>query len=326
MLNLFRQNTFTAGVFLILFATAFRIPVLIHPKPYDFIYDAFLSNILFDALHNLNNFQLISYILALVLVIVQAVMLNYTVSKHDILYKDTFLPGFIYVLVNSLYIEQFELTSQLLSNTFLLLVFQRLCYLYESPKPLLLVLDSGMYLGAGIMFNYSMIIFLPFILISVVVFTSFNLRYIIVSLMGILLPVYFVIVFFYVTDRIPEMMEIGTKSLGQFQLKPIENSYEIFAPWFLLLPVALIGAFNLQQNFFRNKVKTRRIIQSIAVFSFFGVVSLFTENNGMLFSIIFISIPMSVVIGYYFISTKRFWLKEAVIYCIILIALYFQFN
>ncbi len=325
MLKIFRQNTFTAGLLLLLFALMFRLPVLINAKPYPFIYDAFLSNILFDALLKFDNYILISYVLSMILIMIQAVMLNYTVSKHDILYKDTFLPGLMYILINSLYAEQYELTSQVLSNTFLMLVFQRLCYLYESPKPLLLVLDSGMFLGVGIMFNYSLLIFLPFILISVVVFTSFNLRYIVVSLMGILLPVYLILVFFYVTDRVPEMLEIGTKSLSQLQLKPIIRSYKIFAPWFILFPIAVWSAFRLQQNFFRNKVKTRRIIQSISFFTLFGIASLFTDNNGLLFSIIYISIPMSVIIAYYFISSKRFWLKEILLYAIIVVALYFQY-
>ena len=326
MLSLFRQNTFTAGILVIIIAGLFRLPVFIYPKPYEFIYDAFLSNILFNAIKNFSNYYLISYILAAVLIVIQAIILNYTVSKHDILYKDSYLPGLMYVIINSLYQEQFELTSQLLSNTFLLLVFQRLCYLYESPKPLLLVLDSGIILGTGIMFNYSLLIFLPFILISVVVFTSFNLRYIIVSLIGLMIPVYFIFIFFYITDRMHEMLEIGMNSIHQLQLKPNITSYEILIPWIILFPIAVISAFRLQQNFFRNKVKTRRIIQSIAVFSVFGIASLFTENNGLWFSIIFISIPMSIIIGYFFISSKRFWVKEVLLYSIIGIAIYFQLN
>lgn len=326
MLNLFRHNTFTAGVLMVLVAILFRLPILIHPEPYQLVNDAFLSNFLFGFLIRFGDTPLISYIAALVLVVIQGVMVNYTVSRHDILYKDTYLPGLMYVVLCSLYPGQFQLTSQLISNTFLILVFQRLCYLYESPKPLLLVFDSGMYLGTGLLFNYSLAIFLPFIFISVVVFTSFNLRYIIISLIGILLPVYFILVFFYVTDRLDEMVQIGLNSVEQFRLKPLENSWEIYAPWFVLLPVAAISAFGLQQNFFRNKVKTRRIIQSIGVFALFGLGALFMQTRGFVFSVLFLNIPLSIVLGYYFISTKRFWLKETMIYAVILISVYFRLN
>lgn len=324
MLNLFRHKSILAAICIMLLAALFRWKVLLYPLPYDFMHSAFLSNMVFDFLKTLHNFTLLSYIVAMILVMLQAVMLNYTVSRHEILYKETYLPGFMFVLLNSLYVEQFQLTPQLMSNTFILLVFQRLCYLYESPKPLLLVLDSGIYLGIGIMFNYYLILFLPFILISVVVFTSFNLRYIIISLLGIMLPMYFVFVFYYMTNRLNELQNLLDPAIFTITIKPVIHSLEQLAPWFLLLPLAIIGAFGLQQNFFRNKVKTRRIIQSIAIFSLFGALALVGDRNNMLYSVGFISIPLSIVTGYYLISTKRFWLKEAVIWAVILMQVYYQ--
>lgn len=326
MLNIFRHNSLLAAISLIVLAAVFRIQFFLDPKPYELMYSAFLSNILFDFLKTFGNPHLISYIAAYALVVAQALMLNYTVSRHEILYKDTYLPGFMFVLMNSLYAEQFQLTPQLLSNTFIILLFQRLCYLYESPKPLLLVFDSGMYLGVGIMFNYYLILFLPFILISVVVFTSFNLRYIIISLMGILLPMYFVFIFFYMTNRLPELQALWESDLYVLSLRPVIHSLEQLAPWLLLLPLAAIGAFHLQQNFFRNKVKTRRIIQSIAIFTLFGSFALITERNNMLYSAGFISIPLSIVTGYYLISSKRFWLKEIVIYAVMAMVAYYQLH
>jgi len=324
MLNLFRQNTFTSGLLVVLIALLIRIPSFLHPKVNELVYDAFLSNILFDFIKKFSNPALLAQIIATILIAGQAVLVNFTVSRHNILYKDTFLPGLCFIILNSLFPEQDFLTSHLIANTFLVLVFLRLCNLYESPKPLLLVLDSGILLGTGILFNYSLLIFLPFILISVVVFTSFNLRYIIVSLIGILLPVYFVLIFFYTTDRLHEMVEIGKESVMQLQLKPIASGYLTFAPWVLLLPMLLAGTFGLQQNFFRNKVKTRRIIQTILVFGLIAAISLFTTNGGIIAALVFFSIPVSIVIGYFLINTKRFWLKELIVLCLIAFGVYLR--
>jgi hypothetical protein len=203
-------------------------------------------------------------------------------------------------------------------------VFQRLCYLYESSNPLLLVFDAGMYLGTGILFNYDLALFLPFILISVVVFTSFNLRYIIILLLGITLPVYFTVVFFYLTNRLMELWGIVQTSFTHIQFFPLIKRYDVLIVWAILLPLSIIAAFNLQQNYFMNKVKTRRIMQSIGLLAAFAIAGFFVESNNVLYAVCYLTIPMSMVLGYYFISTKRFWLRELVFFSIVLMAVYFQ--
>ena len=313
-----------AGFLVLLLAALLRLPVLLHAPSYEFIVNAPFSGFLFNFLKTVPDTWLWSYALAGALVVVQGYMLNYTVSKHDILYKDTFLPGLFYVLICSLFPEQLQLTPQLISNTFLVMVFQRMCYIYESDNPLLMVFDAGMYLGMGIMFNYDLFVFLPFILAGVVIFTSFNLRFIIISLLGILLPLYFTAVFFYLTNRLEEVLQMVKAGFVSFGYLPAISDFKVLAPWLIIFPVALIGAFNLQQNFFRNKVKTRRITQSIGLPFVFGVLSLFIENSNMLYAFFYMDIALAIVLAYYFISTKRFILKEIIFYSLLAMAVYAQ--
>jgi hypothetical protein len=303
---------------------AFKLPSFIHLHPYEFIQTAPLARILFPFISNTGNYLLWSYIINAVIIFLQALLLNYIVSQHGILYKDTMLPGLFFVLLNSFYPQQAELTPQLISNTFIILLFQRLCFLYESQNPLLIVFDAGMYLGLGILFNYDLSIFLPFILISVVIFTSFNLRYLVISIIGIAVPLYFTAIAFYMNDNFNELLFYVKQSFEKELLKTFNTSFTQFIPWIILLPIVFISGFELQQNFFRNKVKTRRIIQSVGLMFLFGVFSLFIENTNYIYAICYLSVPMSIITAYYFISEKRFLLKEFIVFSLIALSFYYQ--
>jgi hypothetical protein len=309
---------------LVLMAVLLKLPALLHVPRYEYIQNAPMARIAFNFIANLPNHYFWGVLLAALLVLLQGVFVNYIVNAQGILYKSTQLPALFFVLINSFFIQQNELTPQLISNTFLLFLLQRLCYLYESANPLLVVLDTGLLLGMGILFNYDLIIFLPFILISVVIFTSFNLRYLIVSILGIMLPLYFTAVYFYTFGRFDELILLVKQSFENKELKVIETNYVRLLPWIILTPITVFSIFNLQQNFFRNKVKTRRIIQSLYLMIFFGILGLFLENNHYSYAITYLSIPLSIVIAYFFISDKRFWIKEMLFFSLLILAFYYQ--
>ncbi len=292
--------------------------------PYEFIQTAPLANTFFVWLKSLPNYILWGYIIAAVLLIVQAIFLNYTVVQHSILYKDTFLPGVFFIILNSLYPEQAELTPQLISNTFIILMFQRLCFLYESKNPLLIVLDAGMYLGVALLFNYDVAVFLPYILMSVIIFTSFNIRYLALSLIGISIPLYFAAVAFYLTGDLQTVWLFIQQSLERTLLESQFGGYDMLAPAIILLPVMLLSTLKLQSNFFRNKVKTRRILQSIALLFFFGALGLVIENTNFVYALFYLSIPMSIVVGYYFINNKRMLLKEILFFALMGMCVYYN--
>lgn len=324
MLNLFRQNTALSALLLVLLAAALKLPVFFWPHPYTFIQTAPLANTVFTFLQTFPNYLFLSYIIAAALLVAQALFLNYIVVQHSILFRDTFLPGLFFILINSLYPQQAELTPQLISNTFILLMFQRLCFLYESSNPLLIVLDAGVYLGLALLFNYDVAVFLPFILISVVIFTSFNFRYLILSVLGIMLPLYFAAVGFYLNNNLSTVIEFTQRSLERTLLTSVFGGYDLLIPAVILLPLLIISAINLQLNFFRNKVKTRRILQSVGLLFVFGALGLIIENTNFIYALFYLSIPLSIVIAYYFISDKRFLLKEILFFILLGLCVYYN--
>jgi hypothetical protein len=281
-----------------------------------------LADLLFVQLKQLPAYTYHS--IATAVLLMQALLLNYITVRHDVLYKHTYLPALMYVVLNSAFPEQMLLTPQLLANTFILLLMLRICYLYDAPNPLLPMLDAGIYLGMAILFDYNLLIYLPFIIISVILFTKFSLRYILVALLGIFIPLYFTSTIFYLINQIDLLWEALDKSINAIVIKQVDFNYEHIPFWVIVGFVAVAGTVQLQQNYFRNKVKTRRALQSFAALFGFSVIGLLIENTNLLYATCYMSIPVSVVGGYYFISEKKPWFRELLFVSLLLLSLFYN--
>ena len=281
--------------------------------PIDLNINAPLAQFIFNWVSTFEDYYFFSAVSASFLVLLQAWMVNHLVVKHTILMKDSFLPALLFVLINSFYPQQMFLSPQLIANLFIILMFQRLCNLYESEKPLYIVLDSGLYLGMAVLFNYDTLIYLPFILISVILMTYFNIRFILASFFGLILPIYLLGVLFFMMDNLNDLIII------------INNSLNRKIPWFLITIIVFASGISLQLNYFKNKVKTRRILITLVLYIVISVLLTLIEDHNVVFAVCYLSVPVSIIMANYFMSKKLVILKEILFLSLVITAVIFQY-
>ncbi len=325
MLNLFRNNNILSFVFVIVFAVLIRLLPFLVNVPIDLNINAPLAQFTFNWITSFDDYYYFSAVSASFFVLLEAYLVTHIVTKHSILNKDSFLPGLFFVLLNSLYPQQLFLSPQLIGNLFVILMYQRLCNLYESEKPLYIVLDSGLYLGLAVLFNYDTLVYLPFILISVVLMTYFNIRFLLASIFGILLPVYLLGVMFFLNDNLNDLIIIVNKSLARTYLNQININWIKLLPWLLISIIVLVSGISLQANYFKNKVKTRRILFTIALFIAVSILLVLIEDQNIIFAICYLSVPVSIVMANYFVSTRLAILKETFFVLLIASAIIYQY-
>lgn len=318
MLKIFQQTNLFSAAILLLLLIILRLFAFTSDYLPDISASAPLANLLFARLKNLENYHLISIMAAASFIYIQALFVNYMGSSHNILYKHSYLPSLFYVILNSIYKEQLYLSPQIISNTFFIIMVFRLCSLYENNKPILLILDCGMLLGIAILFNYDAIVFLPFILLSVVSITNFNLRYVFAAVLGILIPIYFATVLFFLFNNIQLFKQSVINSFSNVSLKAIDIGYLKNIPLFVIIPVFFISLIKLQFNFFKNNVKTRRLLFMMGLLAVFGSIMLFLDNISYVYATCYISVAISFAMAYFFLTTKRLIFKEILIWLLII--------
>ena len=325
MLNLFRNNSIFAFLFLIVFTVLIRLLPFLRIIPIDLNINAPLAQFIFSWISTFDDFYFFSAVIASFLVLLQAWMVNNLVINHSILIKDSFLPALLFILLNSFYPQQMFLSPQLIANLFIILMFQRLCNLYDSEKPLYIVLDSGLYLGMAVLFNYDTLVYLPFILISVILMTYFNIRFILARIFGIILPIYLLGVLFFMMDNLNDLFIIINNSLNRNYLTSISINWNKIIPWFLISFIVFASGISLQLNYFKNKVKTRRILITIALYIAISVLLTLIEDHDLVFAVCYLSVPVSIVMANYFMSKRLILLKEILFFSLVVAAVLYQY-
>ncbi|MCX6186000.1 MAG: hypothetical protein NTU43_03245 [Bacteroidetes bacterium] len=301
-----------------------RLVPFFHFHPIELSINAPLAQFFFNYWKILGPVSNIDFIVATLVIYFQSLQVNYITTQHGVLHKDSMLPALLFATLNSIYPEQMVVSPQIIANTFLLIIIQRLFYLYESKKPLYLVLDAGMYLGIAILFNYDVINYLPFILISVVALTSFNISYLIVALIGIIIPLYFTTALFYLSNHLNDFMAFVEQSFTKSYFTKLTIDPIVAIPWFVMLVLLLFTGITIQSNFYKNNVKTRRILLTLGLLLLFSILIVPLEEKNFIFNLIYLSTPTSMVVAYFFLSSKRFYLKEILYLFFVASCFYFQ--
>jgi len=266
-----------------------------------------------------------SALVAALLVVLQAFFVNFISNSQQVIFKNSVLPGLFFVLLNSIYAPQQLLTPQLIANTFLIFLVYRLCFLYESPNPIFPVIDAGVLLGLGLLFDPDLILYLPFILLSIVYMTKFNVRYLLVAILSIGIPLYFLAAFLYVNGSISNLLEALYYTIDKSYFKALGITFEKGYIWFILLPILIFSSLQIQINFFRNKVKTRRLQLMIIIMIPFGFLSLLAGDYGFELALPYLSIPLSFLLANFYVRTSWKWVKEISLLLILAVIIYYQY-
>ena len=205
LLRFFRSSFFSQYVTIImagllLWACAFFIPP---PMPAD-TGAVPLYKILYFLLHDLPNFAVI---LGFILNLVSAFFLNYLLTKHEILPKNSSLAAFLFLFLVSYYPVLLTLHPVNICLFILLIILDNIFDSYSRQEPLDLAYSSGFLTAIGSMIYFPFILFFGLIIISFIVFRTTVIREWISAVIGLLSPYLFLFVYYFWND------EVTTRSL-----------------------------------------------------------------------------------------------------------------
>ncbi len=229
-----------------------------------------LSAGVFTGLHLLFGRSELAYLLlGKVFVLFQIYYWNSTLIKYRVFDENTYLPAIIMAALFHFSFDLMYLSPTLLGSTFLLLAFGQLfshtVLQKESSESTLLI---GIYGGLATGFHWNFVFFLPFLIFTGLAISGFTIRQLFLSIMGFLLPILLILVFYFWKDGLEQALQVW----------PIVFTYPNYAyqpylswlaPGALPLVLALAGYFI--GSFFRgatiNQQKQRQLILIWLLFS-----------------------------------------------------------
>lgn len=327
MLKLFKSTHPVVFGFLLFYAVILKATYFINPLPFNFSTHAPFSNLFYRIIFSIfGNNPYWENVLTIILVFIQAVLLNQLSNHYKFNLKTSFLIALSYILVTSLFWEFALLSPPLIANTFLIFIVKILFSTYKKEKIPKELFDLGFMLGISTLFYFPMFFFLLLIFIALLILRPFNLKEWMTVIIGIVVPYFLLGTYYFWKDELKFFIQNQFVKPFEFYNYNLDFNITLMVEVSLILLVSLWGFYLIQTYFNKSVVQWRKSMSVFFWFVLIGFFSFFLNPNLSLAHFILLSIPVSVFISFLFSEIRKNWLSEAIHLILLLTILFFQYN
>lgn len=282
-------------------------------------------SLLFPALNVGSLSPEMSVFLAGVVVLLQAVLINYLINHYNLLGRPSFLPALMYVVLSGLFTQFLVLSAPLLCNFIIIWLLFKLFELYKTEDSKSLAFDAGMLVATGSLIYLPCTYLILAVWIAFIILRPFDWREWAASLIGYITVFFFIGVIYYLNDRLPYLHQIWLPLGSNFAMPQVLDKYDflLLIPVFIIL---LLGTFKLQENFFKSYVLIRKAFQLLFFIVLIAAASFYVRPQFGLSHFLLCAVPVAIFFAYYFLYAAKRWMYETLFFLLIASIIYFQFN
>lgn len=278
---------------------------------------AVLSGAVYWFIHELFGRSHIAHqIIALFLVTGQAIAFNFIINKNDLLKDQTFVPGLIYIILSSLYVDFYIVSPALLGLTFALFAFSRLFQILKSGNSDDLAFKLGLNLGIAFLFYKPFILLLLLILFDLLLYSNTRFKRYIIVAFSFLFPTLLMISFYYWKHSLDDFMSLFL--INSFSIESIKflGLSDIIVLLSIPLTISIMGVFGMIQGigYINYQIKCHYVLLHWLIL---GTLGAFFATEFSLLSFIPVLPVLVIFSSAYFMDFKRKWLSEVLFICFI---------
>ncbi len=304
MIGTFKANNPYNTFLLLLYGILLKLPMFLQPKiPIPQQIDGFLYKSLINWLNPIvQGFPIIYGAFAFTLLYIQAISFNKLVTDLRLMQKPNYLTAMSYLLVTSLFTEWNALSAPLIINTLLIWIWARMSALYNDANPKTSLFNMGMAIGIGTFFYLPSLTFATLIIFGLLIIRPFKLAEWVIALLGIITPYYFLLAYLFLTDNWK-----GYKLPGYaFNIPKFNKTMWSYAAIAIVILIAIIGFFYVQQNFRRQLIQARKSWSLIFLYLFISLTIPFINATSTFEYWVLCAVPISALLGAAFLyPTKK---------------------
>lgn len=201
------------------------------------------------------SFPLLYPVLAYLLLLVQALVLNHFMNSQRMMGKPSWFPAMAYLLFTSLLPEWNYFSAPLIVNTILLYILLVLFGTYNQEHAKGRIFNAGLAAGIASFIFFPSVTFLFWILLALTIMRPFRLNEWVLCLLGAATPFYFYAIFLFITDRWSWQALMPALSVN---LPAVKQSAWLAGSALLIVVPFLTGAWFVQNNLRRMLIQVRK--------------------------------------------------------------------
>ncbi|MFT4664305.1 MAG: hypothetical protein ACI8YQ_001694 [Polaribacter sp.] len=294
MLALFRTNQFISNILLIFYVLVLRGMVFFIPADdVSMSQPGILSQVVYDSIGTLG---WLPDLIALLLVLIQALLVNVIVAKYRMARSVSLYPGVFYILLASSFPDFLHLSPLLMANTFLLFAIYDLFDTYKKYSAAGELYNIGLWLGIGALFYYSTFVFLIAAVVGFTIVRSFKLKELMMVLLGLISPFWLLVVWYAFTGQYSSLFwdQAIFDNMGIVEL---QGDYSIINYVQLAVFGALLVVCLLNYNEYSHKISIRahKNLDILYWFVISTALSLLVQHGIELDHLLILVVPCSIL-------------------------------
>ncbi|MFL5728277.1 MAG: hypothetical protein ACJ75J_02215 [Cytophagaceae bacterium] len=148
------------------------------------------------------NSQLSYQIAALVLIFIQALLLNIVLNINNVFPEKTLIPALLYIVFSSLFFDFMTLSPPLMGITFVIIALHYIFLQTRAGGNDENMFYTGLFIGIASLFYLPLFVFMIFAVFSFVLYVGEGLRKYLILFLGFLLPFFIVGVYYFCYDAL----------------------------------------------------------------------------------------------------------------------------
>ncbi|RFM29445.1 hypothetical protein [Deminuibacter soli] len=263
MVSLFREK-YSASIFwLVMLSIALHVHFFIDPPE---VVVHLRDGLVSDVLVYLKTLpEVVLMVLYHILVLVQALRLNYVLNELRMFQRQAFTTAMAYVLLTALLPEWNHITPALICNSLIIWLLHKMTQLYNSNNAKTIIFNIGLIAGSTVIFYHPTFSVVLLCFMALAILRPFRLNEWFILLLGVLTPFYFLLSALYLEDKFADVMDY----LPQWKLhvkKPTNVlAMSITAGLLLLLWLSGMYIWNINSNRMIIQVRKNWAVLLLAV-------------------------------------------------------------
>lgn len=256
--------------------------------------------------------------LALIIPFFLSTGLNNIIYDKNIIRKDNFVVGFVFILISSPFINSVEIWG---ASFLLLFAFNFLLESYQKDLPFSYFYNASIILGS-LTFIFPNLIWLALVIVIWGInYSNLNWRVIFTILLALATPYLFYFVFVFVSRGsflAPNFFDFTLVSLPYFQ-----ELHQSKIVWLCILVLIMLFSFlELFMWLYKKSIKSRRTF--ITIIWFFLITTLIAIYSSWQY-FYFALVPLAVIIGNYFVYTKKRKVANILFFLLVISSFYYKY-
>jgi hypothetical protein len=268
-----------------------------------------------NGVHGLNHWFVVTIVF--VLITSQALHLNYTLNKHEIFFKQSWLPALFYLIFSTQFVDFLQFSPMLLINSVFIFVLDKIFSLYKNKKAMGVTFDAALLIALIALLYAPAAFFILLFFIGVAILKPISWRDLSIGLIGLIVPPLLLAVSYFLNGNLLNFINQYKSSFTSiFTLSNFNLSKQL--PSVILISVVFIlSLMKIRNNYLKNVTKSRLCQQILLLFALISILTIpFTLQIGIQCYMLMI-IPFSSIIAYYFLDGKKNLYQELLLWIII---------